>query len=1410
MRSTRNNPIQKKVSHIAQKKSPTQRRLIKRSSTTTTNASTATATSPSLFVRQSRKKASLSPQTKPSKTKRQAGLRAETLLVYCSNVLSSSNEEKKDSNNDDTLSIITATIKTNKRRRAKSTNSSPQSKNVNVKRKQRSTPKKQKSPSVKKSNKKQAPPPLTPPQQQKRGRRKKKLISTEENGSEIHDTESMYEDHSDVQQETKTELKSPVSRQRKKPVETTVITKPKSKQRQTIKNKTRKKVAPLASKTIAKVNDELNINTRTKREASLKASAMIMQQNEIERSRFSYILADTLANATAVQAAAAKRRRRQSTKDNSHHVESTTQSVEDIDVIPDTVSPKKELTLPSTIPTVQTVLPPVLSSTSLRKTSPSSLSLNKFKFSVPHVPPVPHRPSTNNASTKTECAQSTADSKITTAKKQTNPILSSNVQPVQSSSSSSSTTATSVSATKYPTLTETILAEHDRIHGTTPPYHTTRRDNVIRWTQELLQYSNEPLLPPFPSEQVPLESFHVQLRSTTSSGDQQPAVRMSQNSNSNQSTTNHNNENNGGHTGSIAASTSTTLAGTGTATTGGSTTINNDNSKSSANHISAAERKKLATASSRQAVNTTNATSSNIVQPLPPPTSLQSIPAATIAGTTSSSSRPQSFDHSLSNQSSTVHPENKFSLLAPPLAPSPLPPGGTTSLPVQSPYTTAATFPLDLRQFFPLLSCWQYPAWSFQPPPSVTGCIIQTPPPVQVVQQPTVNVVVKSAASSKTNSTTAASSSLTTVDKKQKHDLIAKVVKTKQVSDTVPKTEVKPKGLPKDHHYHLHTHHHHHYNHATAKKKQTLPSSSSPMSAPTNTLHNIPSPSLLKSPNTTTITTVPLSPQKQSIKSTIIRNEQLVETKTILPLSVHNVVRKQQQTKNISHHNLISDQQSMLSSSTYCSSSHPFSINGDNNEALNFSIKHLSKEKTTLEQQDICVKKSVSPKSHTTTMVIGNSSKSISMSNYLNERPLPYTINSIISSSNSTGRGLINSNASFSFDQIRAAHSHHSSSLLHQQLKHLSPINSSSSLIQPIISPVSNILSDSSANKKIERRGRKRRSVSAASAIMTIGGKFISTTSKITTTSPAKSSRATRANSSSTTMTTTSTPIRLKSACVVDSNSKRAQSPSSGSTNIAKKRRKFVSKWILSGEAEIKLVPKNPEKPPVYRECYPSIQHRTQNDVIKSQDCVLLRPENHTKGATPYLAKVKWFWEEKETGEILMSLIWYYHPEHTDLQPRIKEHFQPNEVLASKYWDTVSVACIEDKCYVLTLNEYCRYRVREKLNIPQPWLFESDTIKQLKSILTYSSSSSTSNIITKVEQKDTDIEREIQSETTACRLLPSKSVDNQNIFFCRYVYDFRQKRILKNPNINNNLSITNNNVSSMITANNMNVISSIL
>ena len=55
----------------------------------------------------------------------------------------------------------------------------------------------------------------------------------------------------------------------------------------------------------------------------------------------------------------------------------------------------------------------------------------------------------------------------------------------------------------------------------------------------------------------------------------------------------------------------------------------------------------------------------------------------------------------------------------------------------------------------------------------------------------------------------------------------------------------------------------------------------------------------------------------------------------------------------------------------------------------------------------------------------------------------------------------------------------------------------------------------------------------------------------------------------------------------------------------------------------------------------------------------------------------------------MCSILWYYRPEHTD-QGRT-ELDSEDEVFASRHRDFNSVNCIEDKCYILTFYEYCRY-----------------------------------------------------------------------------------------------------------------------
>ena len=58
-------------------------------------------------------------------------------------------------------------------------------------------------------------------------------------------------------------------------------------------------------------------------------------------------------------------------------------------------------------------------------------------------------------------------------------------------------------------------------------------------------------------------------------------------------------------------------------------------------------------------------------------------------------------------------------------------------------------------------------------------------------------------------------------------------------------------------------------------------------------------------------------------------------------------------------------------------------------------------------------------------------------------------------------------------------------------------------------------------------------------------------------------------------------------------------------------------------------------------------------------------------------------------GEKMFSMLWYYQPEHTATGREPEDGEQ--ELFASKHREENSVACIDDRCYVLMYNEYCRW-----------------------------------------------------------------------------------------------------------------------
>ncbi|KAL1253581.1 hypothetical protein QQF64_015810, partial [Cirrhinus molitorella] len=153
--------------------------------------------------------------------------------------------------------------------------------------------------------------------------------------------------------------------------------------------------------------------------------------------------------------------------------------------------------------------------------------------------------------------------------------------------------------------------------------------------------------------------------------------------------------------------------------------------------------------------------------------------------------------------------------------------------------------------------------------------------------------------------------------------------------------------------------------------------------------------------------------------------------------------------------------------------------------------------------------------------------------------------------------------------------------------------------------------------------------------------------------------------------------------------SRKQQTTSPASAKHQKKgsRRHATNGWRPVGVPTEKEVFIAGDDETVLRQCYEGVER--DGEVIRVRDTVLLR-SGPRKKSLPYVAKISALWEDPRTGELMMSLFWYYRPEHTQSGRDPSMHCE-NEIFASRHQDENSVACIEDRCYVLPLAQYCRF-----------------------------------------------------------------------------------------------------------------------
>ncbi|XP_069493639.1 bromo adjacent homology domain-containing 1 protein [Ambystoma mexicanum] len=193
-------------------------------------------------------------------------------------------------------------------------------------------------------------------------------------------------------------------------------------------------------------------------------------------------------------------------------------------------------------------------------------------------------------------------------------------------------------------------------------------------------------------------------------------------------------------------------------------------------------------------------------------------------------------------------------------------------------------------------------------------------------------------------------------------------------------------------------------------------------------------------------------------------------------------------------------------------------------------------------------------------------------------------------------------------------------------------------------------------------------------------------------------------------------------------------------------RRRATNGWVPVGASCEKAVYVVNEPEPAVRKSYQAVER--DGEIIRVRDTVLLK-SGPRKKSMPYVAKISALWEDPTTGELMMSLFWYYRPEHT--QGGRNPSMHQNEIFASRHQDENSIACIEEKCYVLTFAEYCRFCALVKRR--------DEAMPGQRAA-----------IVPPSEEYCTPAHRNVPEDT-----------DPDLVFLCRHMYDFRLGRILKNP-----------------------------
>ncbi|VDD90438.1 unnamed protein product [Enterobius vermicularis] len=209
-------------------------------------------------------------------------------------------------------------------------------------------------------------------------------------------------------------------------------------------------------------------------------------------------------------------------------------------------------------------------------------------------------------------------------------------------------------------------------------------------------------------------------------------------------------------------------------------------------------------------------------------------------------------------------------------------------------------------------------------------------------------------------------------------------------------------------------------------------------------------------------------------------------------------------------------------------------------------------------------------------------------------------------------------------------------------------------------------------------------------------------------------------------------------------------SPASVKSRGRKKiQQKIHSNWVPVTSGEKHYTYTSNDIAPIKLLCFPEVKHKKEPERIRINDAVIVNSEDGSRN----IGKVTRIFLDKE-GSLMATLFWYYTNEQVEVDKNsINPPISPRELLASRHIDAIPVDTIQEVVYVLTVNEYNRYVAENKIDaLPRE---ERPRVED-------------------------EVWPRAEKEYHRRSSLPCEDSLPELVYFCRRIYDFKQKRITTN------------------------------